>query len=204
MDLSPFLISGPSGVGKTYLTRYLCLNFGCKRITPFTTRNIRDGEVNGKDYFFVSDQQYEQLASLGQLFLPFSFLQAKYAHSKGVIDGIIGSGCLPVTELYTPAISEFRKFYPRSKAVFLMPDSPDLLVERMKARGDDDYQIEYRLARGMEEVDLYKRVYGPEYDRCYSVRGDNFRELTDLIIKDFGFEGIVNREYEHAHPIKYL
>lgn len=66
---APLVISGPSGVGKSYLANYLTRTYFCQRILPTTTRPPRMGEQPGKDYDFLTTDQYHQYQKEGRFFM---------------------------------------------------------------------------------------------------------------------------------------
>lgn len=170
----PLLISGPSGIGKSYLAQYLETHYLCARVVPTTTRTPRDNEQSGVDYHFITPSEYEERVTNGQMFMSNNFFQAYYGFESSSVDGLIQNGLVPVTEIYTPKITEFCQAYPLSRAIYLIPETEALLRHRMESRGDSTDQVEYRLAGGREELELYRQQYNPYYDVEYLARSNNF------------------------------
>lgn len=112
MNTHPLLISGPSGVGKTYLALYLTNNYNCSRIVPTTTRVPRVNETDGVDYHFLTDTEYQKKQSNGKLFMSNCFFNAYYGFEHQSVLSIINRELVPVTEIYTPAIEQFIAAYP--------------------------------------------------------------------------------------------
>lgn len=178
--IAPLLISGPSGVGKSYLLKYLEANYSCERIVPVTTRIKRPAELENKDYKFLSFEEYMALENSGALFMSNPFFNAFYGYEWEAIQAIISAGNIPMTEVYTPLIQQFLNAYPDSATVFLIPQSLEFLEARMKIRGDDEEKITYRLSEGLKEVEYYCQYAQHLYSKAYFVSNSNF----DHIIKE--------------------
>jgi guanylate kinase len=191
---SPLLLSGPSGIGKSYLAKHLQLNYECKRIVPITTRPRRPKEIHGVDYDFLTEDDYQGLLDDNALFMHNEFFGAKYGYSKNSVDKILAAGLTPVSEIYTPKLPQFLVGYPDAKRIFLMPISEHLLNTRMRQRGETEENIERRLIEGKKEVMAYRDSYRHLYNACYIVDEMNFKEMVKDIVDNFIPEGRLQGE----------
>lgn len=181
----PLFISGPSGVGKSYLTLHLVSHFNCKKIVTITTRNPRPGELQGVNYDFVSQQEYDLLEATDQLSLKDRLLGACYGIRRSTVETIVSEGRTPICEAYSPTIWKFKNAFPEGRAIFLMPYSIDLLVERMKSRGDASPKIIERRDAALVEIDAYQTKVKAFYDELYTVTWDNFEDIVNKIASAF-------------------
>jgi guanylate kinase len=138
------MIMGTSGSGKSYLEKRLCQDQNYNKIVSFTTRSIRDGEVDGKDYIFISKEEYEKLENEGKV--------AQRTHFTGNIYGSLYSSYLEdkintlcVTPTEGKRLSEdLIKMGWKVKFVYFNI-SRDKIISNMKQRGDSDEFISKRL-----------------------------------------------------------
>jgi guanylate kinase len=138
MKRKPLFISGPSGVGKSYLTRYLCEHHNCEKILTLTTRAPRNGEVHGVNYDFISEIDFSHLKNAGLLAVADHLFSASYGLRKGVVEKIYEVGNVPICEVYAPTVHLFTDAFPDYCAIYLLPESIELLRARMRHRGDDE------------------------------------------------------------------
>lgn len=186
---APFIISGPSGSGKTTLAKYLMLNYNAERIVPTTTRQMRPGEVQHRDYHFITEEEYVQLLRDGKLFMSNFMFGHYYGYELNSVVCIIAKEKAPITEIYTPKITQFLDAYPASKAIYLLPDSVELLVNRMRKRGDAESTVQERVRLALEELSLFDRYYKRYYSYSYVVNDLNISEVSREIGSSF-FEPI--------------
>jgi len=183
--MEPLFISGPSGVGKSFLTRQLCARYSCQKIVTTTTRAPRIGERDGVDYYFVSPEVYKSLERTGQLCISDHLFSASYGVQQGEVESIQAAGKTPICEVYAPHIAVFTEAFPNARAIFLMPVSYSLLVERMRKRGDSDKKIVDRLALARVEVEAYHAFADSHFSKSYQVEEGAFEQLMQVINQDF-------------------
>jgi guanylate kinase len=147
------VITGPSGVGKGTLIRRLLAEFsGAELSVSATTRKPRDGEVNGRDYHFLSGPEFEQRVREGE------FVEhAEYAgnHYGTLRSELQRPARLIVLEIDLQGARQVRATMPEAQQVFIAPPNNDLgeLERRLVARGaESSDQIERRLAVAREEL----------------------------------------------------
>jgi guanylate kinase len=196
----PIIISAPSGTGKSTLCRKLIedLPNACYSVSV-TTRNPRRGEVEGKDYFFVSRNEFKEKIKRGELAewalvhghyygTPKDFLERNLLKGKDVILDIDVRGAM-----------KLKKRYPEAVSIFLAPPSFSELKRRIKGRGkNDEATIKKRLTNARWEIGRIR-----SYD--YLVINDRLvnalRELTCLVVAE---KNRVNRSKERIQKLNHL
>ncbi|MBL8060363.1 MAG: guanylate kinase [Chthonomonas sp.] len=157
MSLNPkrvLILSGPSGVGKdTVLDRWMARNPRVERVIAVTTRQPREGEVDGESYHFVTQDEFDRAAENGQ------FLEAKnvhgnwYATPMAGIEAILKCGGIAVLKIDVQGAREVLSRHPEIVTVFLMPPSMEELERRIRGRQTDhDSSIVQRLQNATDEV----------------------------------------------------
>ena len=149
-----FIISAPSGAGKTSLVKALLksgLNLSLS--ISHTTRPPRTGEVNGRDYHFVSEDTFRKMLVNGEFLESAEVYGNLYGTSQKWIDQAVASGRDILLEIDCQGAKQVHQFFPESISIFILPPSADALAMRLKARAQDDVDvIQQRLAAAREEV----------------------------------------------------
>ena len=153
MSTPVLVITGPSGVGKgTLIRRLIDAVPGVELSVSATTRDPRDGEVNGRDYHFLAAPQFERRVAAGE------FVEhAEYAgnHYGTLRSELQRPAQLVVLEIDLQGARQVRTTMPEAEQVFIAPPGDDLgeLERRLVARGaESSEQIERRLAVAREEL----------------------------------------------------
>ena len=182
MDLQPIFISGPSGVGKSYLTKFLIDNYNVKKIVTLTTRKPRVNEEPGTSYKYISRQKFNFLKASEKLIIDDFIFGNYYGLEKGQIESIIQHGKIPICEVYSPSIRFFIKYYPYAHTIFLKPKSIHFLEKRMIERGDSQSDIQKRISKAIEELNMFSISYSKFFSHVFTVDGENFYEIVNNII----------------------
>jgi guanylate kinase len=172
-----FIISAPSGAGKTSLVRALLQsNQNLSLSISHTTRAPRSGEINGRDYHFVNLETFRQMLLNGEFVESAEVYGNLYGTSQKWINGAIASGQDILLEIDCQGAMQIRQIFPESISIFILPPSVDALAARLKTRAQDDPDIiQKRLAAAREEVS-----HIIEFD--YAIINDELDEaLNDLI-----------------------
>ncbi len=148
------VISGPSGAGKDSVIRRMKeLGVPLHFVVTMTTRPPRPGEENGKDYIFVSEEEFEKLLREG------GFLEnaVVYGHRYGVpkeqVKKALESGKDVVMRVDVQGARTLRRLAPEAVFIFLIPSSEEELVRRLRARStEDEKALELRLSIAREEM----------------------------------------------------
>ena len=143
------VVTGPSGVGKGTLIRELCRHFPDLRLsTSATTRGPRSGEQHGREYHFLSPEEFDRRVDGGE------FLEhATYAGNRyGTLRSEVAEGPV-VLEIEVQGARQVREALPEATLVFIAPPSNDVLRERLVGRGTDSPEtIRARLEQAEEEL----------------------------------------------------
>jgi guanylate kinase len=151
-----FIISAPSGTGKTTLIqRILHLDTKFDKIVfsvSHTTRKPRGGEIDGTDYHFVDHATFEGMIADG-LFLEWEKVHSNfYGTSLLEVTPRLEQGIDVLLDIDVKGAVRVRAQYPSAHSIFILPPSYEELERRLKHRGDDDKEIARRMAVSREEV----------------------------------------------------
>lgn len=166
-----FIISAPSGAGKTSLVKHLVMHTRDLSVsTSHTTRPMRPGEVNGQDYFFISNDEFISMLEQ-QAFLEHARVyDNSYGTAKLSITNQLSKGQDVILEIDWQGAQQVKKILPDSVSIFIFPPSIDILQQRLKARGQDsDTVIARRMRDAIAEMSHYN-----EFD--YLIVNDDFHQ----------------------------
>lgn len=150
----PFIVSAPSGAGKTTLCKKAVDFFpDLRHSISYTTRKPRIGEVNGVDYWFIEDRVFDEMIARGE-FLEYAGVYGKrYGTSKKDLDNLLLEGLSVILEIDVQGADQIRKRLPGAIGVFILPPSIEACRVRLKQRGKDSpEEIEKRLKIAVEEI----------------------------------------------------
>ncbi|HUV50378.1 MAG TPA: guanylate kinase [Anaerolineae bacterium] len=158
-----FIISAPSGAGKTTLCREALKRF--KDITfsiSCTTRKPRNGEQDGIDYYFITKEEFKRKIENNKWAEWAEVYGNFYGTSAEFLDTCLSSGKSILLDIDVQGTIQIKKRYPDSITIFIMPPSLEALKTRLESRGTDTRQvIEKRLEAAKKEIekkDLYRHV----------------------------------------------
>ena len=167
---SLIIVSGPSGSGKdTVLKELFKLMPEVKFSISSVSRNMREGEVNGEKYNFISKEEFETLISEDRLLEYNVYCGNYYGTPKDPVDETIKNGGEIILEIDVNGAENVRKKCEDNFSVFIMPPSFEVLKNRLINRGTETMEvIEKRLEEAKTEMDRVK-----EYD--YIVVNDDLK-----------------------------
>lgn len=171
-----YIVSAPSGAGKTSLVKALIDTMPQVRVSvSHTTRPIRPGEVNGVNYHFVDHDRFR--AMLGEnAFLEHAEVFGNfYGTSQQWVEQTLAEGYDLILEIDWQGAQQVRRLLPDARSIFILPPTQQALRQRLTNRGQDsDDVIERRMREAVSEMSHYV-----EYD--YLVINDDFAHaLEDL------------------------
>jgi len=149
-----FVVSAPSGGGKTSLVRAVLAEDARVALSiSFTTRPPRPGEKNGREYHFVDADIFEAMLERGEFLECAQVHGNRYGTSQRWIDEALKSGKDVLLEIDWQGAKQVRRLYPGATMVFILPPSMAELERRLRARAQDsDAVIRRRLENAVEEI----------------------------------------------------
>lgn len=171
-----FVIAAPSGAGKTSLVKALsAANEKLQISVSHTTRDIRPGEVDGQDYFFVTPSEFDRMRAKNDFLEHATVYGNNYGTSREWVVQHLANGIDVILEIDWQGAAQVRAQFSAAISVFILPPSLPALVARLRGREqDDEATIENRMKLVQDEI----KHYG-EFD--YLVVNDQFEEaLSDL------------------------
>ena len=142
-----FVITGPSGVGKgTLISELLKRVEGLELSVSATTREPRQGELNGRDYHFLGGEEFDRRARRAEFLEHATYSGNRYGTLRAEVERGLAEGRSVVLEIEVQGARQVRAAMPESVQVFIAPPDPAALRERLEARGTDpDEAIDERL-----------------------------------------------------------
>jgi len=169
------IISGPSGSGKGTVVKQLDPALGYAVSVSVTTRKPRAGEAHGRDYFFITEEEFVRMRSENDLLEHFAYVGNYYGTPRSYVEEQIARGKIVVLEIEVNGALQVKEKFPEAVLVFLMPPTLTELQQRLIRRATEDaVTIEARLKRALEEIPLID-----QYD--YLVINDDLRQAVDNV-----------------------
>ena len=172
----PFVVSGPSGAGKTTLYKKAVDFFGDLRHSiSYTTRAPRPGETDGVEYHFIDDAAFDAMVERGEFFEYASVHGRKYGTSRADLEEMLGSGVDVMLEIDVQGAAKLKRVMDGGIYIFIIPPSIEECRARLKGRASDDpAEITRRLNIAIEEI-----KNAPDYD--YIIVNDVVDEAFDSL-----------------------
>ncbi|MHC3897867.1 UNVERIFIED_CONTAM: guanylate kinase [Wolbachia endosymbiont of Nasonia longicornis] len=178
------ILSSPSGAGKTTISEKLLeQSTNLVMSISVTTRKPRPGEINGKDYFFVTEEKFHALCKAGQMLEYAKVFENFYGIPKDFIEQNLSSGISVLLNIdWQGAFHLFEILREKVVSVFILPPSMEELRLRLQRRNsDDEIEIERRLSEAQKEISKSNK-----YD--YVIVNDNLDKSVEEI------RSILNKE----------
>jgi guanylate kinase len=169
-----FVVSAPSGAGKTSLVKALCERLPDLKVsTSHTTRAMRPNEQEGREYFFVTNAQFDRMVEAGDFLENARVFDNQYGTSKGQLEQKLVAGHDVILEIDWQGARQVRVALPGCRSIFILPPSREALRQRLNnRRTDSPAVIERRLADAVSDMSHYD-----EFD--YVVVNDDFGRAVD-------------------------
>ena len=163
MNPFPVILSAPSGGGKTTIARELLRKRSDLGYSvSCTTRAPRVGEVNGKDYYFLSRAEFEQKRDAREFAESADVHGNMYGTLRSEVQRVLAAGKHVVMDIDVQGAQQFTRVFPDSVTIFVLPPSAETLLERLRQRQTESReQLASRLQSALQElqsVDLYQYV----------------------------------------------
>jgi guanylate kinase len=148
------VLSGPSGVGKSTVVAELNrMSPGIWISVSVTTRHPRPGEVDGREYHFVDDDEFDRLVADGALLEWAQFAGNRYGTPREPLNAKLEAGVACLLEIDLAGARQVKRAVPDARLVFLAPPSWDELVRRLTGRGTESAEVmDRRLAAARDEL----------------------------------------------------
>ncbi|WP_182048963.1 guanylate kinase [Changpingibacter yushuensis] len=180
----PFVISGPSGVGKGTVLSYVVKDHPEIWLSvSATTRQPRPGEVHGKHYYFLTEAEFDAMVDQGQM-LEWALVHGtdRYGTPRKPVADAIAAGKTAVLEVDLKGARQIRQSMPEATQIFLVPPSWEELERRLRGRGtESEEQIERRLETARQELAAQS-----EFDVV--VKNDSVSRATAQLLHIMGIE----------------
>lgn len=165
------VISGPSGAGKGTIYSKVIVATGMKRSVSVTTRKPREGEVEGVDYYFRTEEQYQQMIAAGEFLETAAVYKNYYGTPKAPVFENLDNGFDVLFEVDIHGAKSIKKKYPDAVLIFIMPPSFEILEQRLRNRGTENAQsLKTRLGSARRELGKYEMfdyiVFNDDADRA--------------------------------------
>ncbi len=176
------VISGPSGVGKSSIVKEVLRRTGAEYSVSITTRPPRPGEVEGRDYRFVTESQFEEIRRAGGMAEWAKVHGHWYGTPADPIDQALAAGRTMVLDVDVQGGMSIHKKYPDALFILIVPPDPAALAQRLRGRGTEDVAaLRERLGAAAKEMAAARAsgVYNHEVvnDRL----DDAVRKVVELI-----------------------
>ena len=202
-----FIVSAPSGSGKTTLLRKLLEEDQRLRFSvSHTTRKPRGRECNGKEYFFVSEADFEAMISLGQFLEYARVFDNYYGTSRRYVEERIAAGTDLLLDIDTDGTAQVKKQLPEAVSIFIMPPSFQALKQRLEKRHLDSAETIQRRLEWASRKEIYQfhhydyvvvnDLLSRSHDQLRSIvqaercRQNRSLQQIETILKSFGGDSI--------------
>lgn len=150
-----FILSAPSGAGKTTIARGALSSLRDLSLSvSHTTRSPRPGEVDGRDYWFVTQAEFREVEGSGGFVESATVHGDLYGTPRKPLEECIQNGRDLLLDIDVQGARQIKQRYPDSVAIFLLPPSEQALAERLRMRGTDmDRRIQERLENAKAEIE---------------------------------------------------
>lgn len=176
-----FVVSGPSGAGKTTLYRKAASSLpNLKHSVSYTTRRPRPGEVNDRDYTFINRDEFKGMIDRAE-FAEWAEIHGKlYGTSKKRLEETMDSGIDAILDIDVQGAEQLKKKYQGGVYIFVLPPSLEVLGKRLQKRMvNSKEEIEKRLKVAAKEIKRYREY---DYVIVNNILEDALKELSAIII----------------------
>ena len=166
-----FVMSGPSGTGKGTVCNRLLETEKLYLSVSATTRDKREGEVDGETYHYVSREKFESMVAAGEMLEYAEYNGKYYGTPKRSVTALLDAGKDVLLEIEPQGALQVKKLFPEAVLVFLAPPSMTELKNRLVTRGrEKEAEIESRIAASrweLEQAEKYnKLIINDDLDKC--------------------------------------
>ena len=191
-----FVVSGPSGAGKGTICNRVIEKTGMKQSVSVTTRQPRQGEVEGVNYFFRTEEQYQQMIAAGEFLETAEVHKNFYGTPKAPVFENLENGYDMLFEIDYHGARSIKSKYPDAIAIFIMTPDFKILEERLRNRGTEtEASLSTRLGAAKRELGKYELfdyiVFNDDLDKAT-------QEVLDIVTAE------KRKVKNNVHAIKKL
>jgi guanylate kinase len=196
-----YIISAPSGAGKTSLIKALLKSVDRLKVSvSHTTRPRRSNEVDGIDYHYISLEKYQQMLAEDDFLEHAQVFGNQYGTSKKAVEDLIHQGTDVILELDWQGARQIQKKMPKAISIFVLPPSLEALHQRLNNRAQDDENvIQKRMLEAKQEMSHYNEYQFLIINDDFDVA---FNELRSLVTAER--LRLERQAFEHADLIHSL
>jgi guanylate kinase len=186
------VISGPSGVGKTTITRHVVRSFPEAVFSvSATTRPKTAADTEGVDYFFVSDDAFQVMVDRGEFLEHAGVFGKRYGTPRRWVNDRLSEGKLVVLEIDVQGAINVKREIPEAFSLFVLPPSEETLLERLRARKrEDETVIQRRFGAAQHEIAVARSCGVYDAFLVNNVLADAEREAVDMIAGECARRGL--------------
>lgn len=196
-----YIVSAPSGAGKTSLVKALIEQIDTLRVSvSHTTRAMRPGEVDGLNYHFTRREAFLEQVGKGDFLEHAEVFGNLYGTSQSTVEQTLAEGHDLILEIDWQGAQQVRRALPQARSIFILPPTRAALQDRLSNRGQDsDEIIAGRMTQAVDEISHYV-----EYD--YIVINDDFNTALDEMksILRCGRLTLAHQQYLHKPLLSAL
>ncbi len=166
-----FIISAPSGAGKTSLVNALVRDTNHLKLSiSHTTRKKRPNEIEGYHYHFISEDKFQQKVAAGDFLEHARVFGNFYGTSQDTVEKMLDEGHDVILEIDWQGAQQIKQKIPEAVSIFILPPSLETLRERLQSRGEDNEEtINHRMEKALSEISHYDEA-------DYLVINDDFED----------------------------
>jgi len=143
-----FVVAAPSGAGKTSLVRALMEREpGLRFSVSFTTRRQRPNEVHGRDYSFISREEFDRMVAAGEFLEHATVFDNSYGTARRQVEDSLAAGQDLILEIDWQGARQIQRALPECRSIFILPPSRPELERRLRGRGTDAEEVIQRRLR---------------------------------------------------------
>jgi len=178
-----FMISGPSGSGKDTVLKLLFGKYpGIRFSISSVTRPMREGEVEGEKYNFISAEKFQNMINNDELLEYNEFVGNFYGTPRKPVEEAVNNGQDIIVEIDVNGAAQIRKKIPDAISIFIMPPSLEILKARLSGRGTETADIvEKRLNAALDEI---KRAVEYDYIVVNDVLDEAVSDIASIITSE--------------------
>ncbi len=193
------VFSGPSGVGKDSILKKVITSKGNLKLSiSCTTRVPRDGEIDGKDYYFITKKEFMGMAAKGEMLEYACYCKNYYGTPLSKVKEELSRGNNVILEVEVKGAMQVMQKFPDAVSIFVVPPTLSDLRKRIKNRGTDaPEEIENRIFEAKREINMAKKyeyiIVNDVIDKC----AENILKILEVEhMKSFRMKNIINEVLE--------